>query len=204
MKTLTCTANLYDQRNTEEWVEGYARQGKYQYVLHRGLLVFPELAGGALRGRDIQEIQFDLTCSKSGYARNKTMYMKRAYKTEPGGTATDWVGESIGSANALFYNRPLSINVKTSAPELYAGLRTWLQEGGQAIALFVEEEPKSGYNYSDNYMGLSEFSMTIVYEDGNLWRHDGEVWNPCEAYYHNGNEFVRCAAYRHNGTEWEL
>ena len=97
MNTVTYTASLYDQRNTSTWATGYARQGKYTTTMHRGLIVFPELANNAMRGKQISDIGLTLVASSSGYGssytKNATFYTTS--KTEASGTSTSWIAKPI-------------------------------------------------------------------------------------------------------------
>ena len=207
MNTVTYTASLYDQRNTSTWATGYARHGKYTTTMHRGLIVFPELANNAMRGKQISDIGLTLVASSSGYGssytKNATFYTTS--KTEASGTSTSWIASEnlAGVISDGFFNVTKTYpSLATSHPSLFANLKTFFENGGQALGMYVNEEPTSK-DYSYNYLQFSSVVMTVTYENGNLWRYDGSNWINCDAYYHNGTEFVRCNAFRHNGSAWQ-
>lgn len=203
MKVLTCAATLYDQRNTT-WASGYARQGKYTTVMHRGLMVFPALANNALKDSNISDIALRIVSAGSGYGSAKDACFYKTDKTTADGTSTSWITSAnyLGAINASFYNSTLTFSsLKTSHASLFNAMKTFFESGGQSLALFRNEEPTTK-DYSRNYLSFTSVEITIYYEDNNTWYHNGTEWVECQPYYHNGEQFIPCAVYRHNGTAW--
>ena len=206
MKTLTCTAKLYDQRNTS-WASDYARQGKYDTILHRGLIVFPSLANNVLKGKNIKDIGLKFVCSSAGRSATKKAYFYTTTKTASGGSSTTWIdsANAVGTLSAAFYNATRTFpSLATSDASVFAKLKTFFENGGQALGIFINESvTSSSVSYSSNYLSFTSVVMTITYEEGNIRRYNGNEWVGCTPYYHNGTGFVKCDAYYHTGTEWK-
>lgn len=205
MKTLTCTASLYDQRNTS-WESGYARQGKYDTILHRGLIVFPSLANNAMRGKTIKNIGLKFVCASSGRSGSKTAHIYTTTKNASGGTSTTWISSAnkAGTLTATFYNNTKSFtSLATSNPSLFEKLKTFFENGGRSLGIYINESVTGSVSYSTNYLSFTSVVMTITYEEGNIRYFNGTEWVSCIPYYHNGTEFVQCEAYCFNGTEWK-
>lgn len=145
MKTLTLTATLYDQRNTS-WVSGYARQGKYDTILHRGLIVFPDLANDAMKGKTIKNIALKFVSASAGRSGSKTLHIYTTTKTASGGTSTSWISSAnkAGTIAATFYNNTKTFyDLATSNTSLFEKLKTFLENGGQSLGIFVDESVTS-------------------------------------------------------------
>jgi len=204
MSTLTSAATLYTQKGSS-WYSGYARQGKYSTTIHRGLMVFPELANDALTDKIVTNVSLTLVSSGAGNSFDKTAGFYVTDKTASGGSSTAWIQEEnyIGNLVGYFYNRTTTFpDMKTSNPELFAKLKAFLENGGQSLAIFRNENVPSGKNYSTNYLSFTSVSMTVEYVPSNTWRYDGSQWTAVIPWYYNGSEFVRCDGFRHDGSKW--
>ena len=204
MATLACTATLYDQRNTT-WLTGYSRQGKYQTYVHRGLIVFPQLANNTLRNARINDIALSITSAGAGSASNKTVHIYTTTKTTNSGTSTSWINSAnhIGILSGKFYSNTRSFSsLKTSNATLFNNLKSFLESGGQALGLYVDENLMSGKDYSANYLSFTNFVMTVYYEEGNTWYYNGNEWVSCTPYYYDGTSFIQCDTYRYDGSVW--
>ncbi|MGI5906934.1 MAG: hypothetical protein ACOX85_11930, partial [Candidatus Pararuminococcus gallinarum] len=145
MNTLTLTAELHDQRNTS-WQSGYARQGKYDTTLHRGLIVFPDLANGVFKGKTIKNILLKFVSASAGRAGNKTLHIYTTTKNAPGGTSTAWINSAnkAGILKETFYNNTKTFSdLATSNMGLFEKLKTFLENGGQSLGIFINESVTS-------------------------------------------------------------
>ena len=162
MKTLTLTATLYDQRNTS-WESGYARQGKYDSILHRGLIVFPDLANNVLKGKTIKNIALKFVSSSAGRSGNKTLHIYTTTKNTSGGTSTAWISSAnkAGTISATFYNNTKTFyDLATTNAGLFEKLKAFLENGGQSFGIFVNESvTSSSVVYSTNYLSFTKWHM---------------------------------------------
>lgn len=204
MGSIICNAALYNQRSSGSWDAGQARQGKYSTTLHRGLLVFPDLGNGFMQDKRITDLSLQVVSDAAGNNASKSIFFYSTSKTGSGGSATNWMGAYLALVTGTFYkNTQNFMNLKTSYNAFYEIMKEYLEGGGKAFGLYINENVQSGKSWSRNYLKLTAFRLLIEYEQTNLYVRNGSEWSAQIPYYHNGTEFVRCEAYRHDGTGWK-
>ena len=216
MSTFSATANGgstigYAQYGSSSWSTGSgngACQGAYKGTTAAksrvGVMVFNG-AGAALKGKLIQQISLNITCSGAGSGSSGKVltFHKANYQslnTSVRGSAQ--VGDTLGTLTGKFYSNTVThtLNASTNAA-LFSAMKAYFEAGNSVLVLY-NGETSSSSGYSSNYARVTSCTISVTYIDAVVWYRDGSAWRQCTVWYRLNGAWIQVVPYYNSGGAW--
>ncbi len=211
MKTYTESASSlkYAKYGSSSWGSD-ACQGAYGDTSSSGsrvgVMVFTNAAAN-LKGKQIKQIDLQITCAKAGSGSSSKVLTFHAANYQYMNTSvkgSGQVGKDLGTLSGKFYGNTVTHTLSlTSNATLFVALSQYLYEGNCALVIYNGEKCSSSQEYSTNYARITAITMTVHYEeDATVWYCNGGQWIRCNVYYCNGGNWIQVTPYYNSGGTW--
>lgn len=142
--------------------------------------------GAALKGKLIQQISLNITCSGAGSGSSSKVltFHKANYQSlNTGVYGSAQVGATMGTLTGKFYSNTVThtLNASTNAA-LFSTMKAYFEAGNSVLVLY-NGETSSSSGYSSNYARVTSCTLTVTYIDVVVWYRDGSTWRQCTVWY---------------------